>query len=261
MRCPRCRSKHYWKNGIKDNGEQLFKCKDCFFQFTKRTQPGYLRMRFPPDIIEYAQKLVFYYGLSTWKTSDLLKDLGIDISNKAIHIWTYEKYTDNLEDLKRNFSKELTGIWFVDETFVRVKGKTGYLWVVKDSNNNVIILYLSKRRTAKAAKKALRLAYERAGFKPHTVVTDGLKSYIPAVMEVFPKAEHVRSGIQGINEDHLLSTNVVEGYNSKVKVMYHTRRGFKNWKNAVNYFSKFELYNCFMDSKELDMIRPNFLPT
>ncbi|MEW6096746.1 MAG: IS6 family transposase [bacterium] len=258
MKCPKCSSSDYWKNGIKENGEQLFKCKDCFFQFTKRSQKDYLRMRFPSDIIKYAQKLVFYYGLSTWKASALFKDLGVDVSNKAIHIWTYEK---NIEDAKKEFNKELTGIWYCDETFVKVKGKTGYLWVVKDSSNNVIVLYLSKRRTSKAAKKALRLAYERAGFKPHTIITDGYSSYPSAIRKVFPKAEHIQSGIKGINEDHLFSTNVVEGYNSKIKTMYHTRRGFKSWKNAANYFSKFELYNCFMNNEELDMIKPCSIPT
>lgn len=254
---PKCGSHDYWKNGVKKSGEQLFRCKECFFQFTKRSQKDYLRMRFPADIIRYAQKLVFYYGLSTRKASALFKDLGIDVSNKAIHIWTYEK---NIENAKM-FGKELTGIWYCDETFVKVKGKTGYLWVVKDSENNVIVLYLSKRRSSKAAKKALIMAYERVGFKPHTVVTDKFSSYGPAVRSMFPKAEHVRSGIQGINDDHLLSTNVVEGYNSKFKTMYHPRRGFKSWKNAANYVSNFELFNCFMNNEELDMIRPYSIPT
>lgn len=259
MRCPNCESLAFWKNGVKPNGDQLFKCQNCFFQFTKRTQPGYLRYRYPKDVIEYTQKLVFYYGMSVWKTSELLKDFGIDVSQETVHEWCYEKF--GVSNEKKLIKEELTGIWYVDETFVKIKGKTGYLWVIKDSNNNVIALYLSKRRSAKEARKALLLAQERAGFKPHTVATDGLRSYGPAVRKMSTRTEHVKSGIQGINEDHLLSTNVVEGYNSKFKVMYHTRRGFKSWENAVNYVSKFELYNCFMNNEQLGGIKLISLPT
>lgn len=259
MKCPKCQSKHIWKYGKTKTGRQDYKCGDCFCRFTKSTIPGFLRMRFPPDVITYAQKLVYYYGLSTWKTAKLLRDFGIDVSHDTIHTWCYEEFTDNLEELKKEFKKELTGIWYVDETFVRVKGKDGYLWVVKDSNHNVIALYLSKRRNAKSAEKAMLLAYERAGFKPHTVVTDGYTVYPTAVKTVFPKAEHVPSGIQGINEDHLLSMNEVEGYNGKFKTDYHIRRGFKNWKNARIYVSKYELYNHFMNNEQLDVIRPSFI--
>lgn len=255
MKCPKCQSEHVWKYGMTKKGDQDYKCGDCFARFTERTQSEFPRMRYPADVIRYAQKLVFYYGMSVWKAAELLKDFGVDVSQETIHEWCYEKFTDKLEENKKQFEKELTGIWFVDETFVRIKGKTGYLWVIKDSENNVIALYLSKRRTAGAAKKALLLAYERVGFKPHTVVTDKFSSYEKAVREVFPKAEHVQSGIQGINEDHLLSMNVSEGYNSKFKVMYHTRRGFKSWENATNYVSKFEMFNCFMNNEELTMIK------
>ncbi|KIE06050.1 Transposase [Candidatus Jidaibacter acanthamoeba] len=50
------------------------------------------------------------------------------------------------------FLKSTNSSWYLDETYVKVKGKWLYLYRAIDSNKNTIDFYLSKTRNHKAVK-------------------------------------------------------------------------------------------------------------
>lgn len=89
---------------------------------------------------------------------------------------------------------QCTGVWHVDEKFIRVRGSKGdfaYLWVVADSKNHILVTHVSDARTGANAKIVLRKARELAGFVPRIIVTDGLQGYKKACKIFGRKTKHI----------------------------------------------------------------------
>ena len=75
--------------------------------------------------------------------------------------------------------------WHLDEVFVRINGKTCYLWRAVDHEGEVLEVFVTKRRDRRAALRFLKRAMKRYG-RPASVVTDRLASY-RAAMNVIAK--------------------------------------------------------------------------
>jgi putative transposase len=73
--------------------------------------------------------------------------------------------------------------WHLDEVFVKINGRTHYLWRAVDHEAEVLEAYVTKIRDRKAALKFLRKAMKRYG-APDRVVTDKLPSYRAALREL-----------------------------------------------------------------------------
>jgi putative transposase len=82
--------------------------------------------------------------------------------------------------------------WHLDEVFVRINGKTHYLWRAVDHEGEVLEVFATKRRDRKAALKFLKRAMKRYG-RPGTIVTDRLRSY-GAAMKVIGIEERQECG-------------------------------------------------------------------
>ena len=70
--------------------------------------------------------------------------------------------------------------WHLDEVFVRINGKTHYLWRAVDHEGEVLEVFATKQRGRKAALRFLKRAMKRYG-RPKVIVTDRLKSYRAAM--------------------------------------------------------------------------------
>jgi putative transposase len=75
----------------------------------------------------------------------------------------------------------------LDEVFVRINGKTHYLWRAVDHEGEVLEVYATKRRNRSAALKFLKKTIKRYG-RPEIVVTDKLRSYKAAMKVIGNKA-------------------------------------------------------------------------
>ena len=79
-----------------------------------------------------------------------------------------------------------------DEMQVDVGGKKAWLWNVMDSKTRYILAsHLTPRRDAQAARVVLRKAGLAADGPPKKITTDKLRSYLQAVKDVLPEAEHI----------------------------------------------------------------------
>ena len=74
--------------------------------------------------------------------------------------------------------------WYVDETYVNVKGKWSYLYRAIDREGNLVDSMLSARRDMAAAQRFFRGALSVVGEAPQQVTTDGHDSYPRAIREV-----------------------------------------------------------------------------
>ena len=98
---------------------------------------------------------------------------GVKISQVSVLKWVrkYSKQVKKFAEMKR---PNLSGKWSVDEKFVKIKGKKGYLWLIKDKKRGFIIAkILSEGRKAKNAGKLFKEAKKRGNPKS---VTHGLDS-------------------------------------------------------------------------------------
>ena len=91
------------------------------------------RYRLPPDSIRYAVWLCYRFNLSHRDIEDLLAERGITVSYESIRLWciTFSAiYTRRLKRKHRGYGDT----FFIDEVFVKIKGKQHYLWRALDQD-------------------------------------------------------------------------------------------------------------------------------
>ena len=149
----------------------------------------YKRHRFPPDIISYAVWLYYRFNLSHRDIEDLLAERGITVSREAIRLWCIKFgaiFSLRLKGVHRGYGDT----FFIDEVFVKIKGKQHYLWRAVDQDGEVVDVYLQVKRDGVAAKRFFKRLLSRHGGDPRKIVTDKLRSYGVAHREVIPDVIH-----------------------------------------------------------------------
>ena len=76
--------------------------------------------------------------------------------------------------------------FFIDEVFVRIKGKQHYLWRAIDQEGEVLDVYLQIKRDGAAAKRFFKRLLRNHVGDPRKIVTDKLRSYGVAHRELMP---------------------------------------------------------------------------
>src|SRR5437667_60269 len=122
--------------------------------------------------------------------------------------------------------------WYVDETYVNVKGKWCYLYRAIDRDGNLVASMLSEHRDMEAAKRFFKQAKEVTGCVSERVTTDGHHSYPRAIRRVLGrKAKHRTS--RYLN-------NRLEQDHRGVKQRYYPMRGFVNFDSASRFCTAFD---------------------
>ncbi len=77
--------------------------------------------------------------------------------------------------------------------FIKIRGKTHYLWRAVDQDGNVLDILGTSRRDAKAITRFFRKLLTGSRSVPRVLVTDKLASYGVAHRRLMPGVEHRRS--------------------------------------------------------------------
>jgi putative transposase len=77
--------------------------------------------------------------------------------------------------------------------FIKINGKTHYLWRAVDQDGNVLDILVQSWRNAKAATRFFRKLLKGLEYVPRVLVTDKLASYGVARRRLMPGVEHRRS--------------------------------------------------------------------
>jgi len=115
--------------------------------------------------------------------------------------------------------------WYVDETYLKVRGKWAYLYRAIDRDGNLIDAMLSEHRDMAAAKAFFRSAKATAGFRPDRVTTDGHGSYPRAIRATLGRTLRHRISAylnNRLEQDH-------RGIKGRIRCM----RGFKSDQSAA----------------------------
>jgi putative transposase len=114
------------------------------------------------------------------------------VSYETIREWSLRFGRIYAKTLKRR-RPQPGDIWFLDEVFVRIRGKLHYLWRTIDQHGNVLDVLVHNRRNKRAAKRFFRKLLKGLCYVPRVIVTDKLGSYGAARREILPGVEHRQS--------------------------------------------------------------------
>jgi putative transposase len=133
-----------------------------------------------PEVIRLTVMMYIRYPLSLRQVEDLLFERGIDICHETVRYWWNRfgpmfaaEIRKRRVQMYRNYPQWR---WHLDEVFVKINGKTHYLWRAVDHEGEVLEVFVTKRRDRRAALKFLKRAMKRYG-RPRAIVTDRLGSY------------------------------------------------------------------------------------
>ena len=120
--------------------------------------------------------------------------------------------------------------WHMDEVYLKINGKTHYLWRAVDQDGNVLDILVQSRRNKQVAKKFFRKLLKGLQYVPRVIITDKLKSYGAAKREIMPGVEHRQH--KGLN-------NRAENSHQPTRLREKKMRRFKSAKHAQRFLSAF----------------------
>ncbi len=100
---------------------------------TKISYSGY---RFPPEIIQQAIWLYVRFTSSFRDVEDLLAERGILVSYETERRWVNHFGPMIAADLRKRRPKPHT-TWHLDEVYLKIDGRLGYLWRAVDAEGEV----------------------------------------------------------------------------------------------------------------------------
>jgi transposase-like protein len=135
---------------------------------------------FDRSIILLCVRWYLAYGLTLRDLEEMMAERGISVDHATIHRWVI-RYSP---ELLRRFNlrkRALTSKWYLDETYIKVRGRWMYLYRAIDSVGDTVELYFSEQRDLGAAKRFVNRALERHG-RPERIVVDGSQANRAAIV-------------------------------------------------------------------------------
>src|SRR5215831_12377185 len=231
MNCPHCQASQTRKlDDTTDLGYAIFYCRQCKRKFNERTGSLFNYLEFPTDIVFQVVLCRLRYKLSLRDLAEMFLLRGFEFTHEAVRDW--EKRFAPFKHLGCKRKGKVGRRWYVDETYVKVKGKWCYLYRAIDREGNLVDSMLSETRDMAAAKTFFRGAVSVIGKLPRQVTSDGHDSYPRAIREILGgQVEHRCSAYlnRGIEQDH-----------RGVKQRYYPMLGFGAFPSAQRFCRAFE---------------------
>jgi putative transposase len=189
----------------------------------------YRRHRFPPAIISHAVYLYFRFAISYRDVEEMLALRGIVVSNETIRQWCLKFGPLFAAEIRRRRPHPREH-WDLDEMYLRIGGRTWYLWRAVDVDGMVLDIVLQARRNQAAAETLLGRLVAGQPTEPRVIVSDKLVSYVPAIRKMFPQAEH--RAHKGLN-------NRAEHSHQATRQRERARRRFRSPAHAQRFLDPF----------------------
>ncbi|MBV9140195.1 MAG: IS6 family transposase [Pseudonocardiales bacterium] len=154
--------------------------------------PSYKGFRFPAEIISHGVWLYHRFPLSFREVQEMMLERGIVVSHETIRQWC-AKFGQTYANALRRRRARPGDKWHLDEVFIKIGGKTHYLWRAVDQQGTVLDILVTSHRDAKAATRFFRKLLKGLEYVPRVLITDKLASYGVARRRLIPGVEHRRS--------------------------------------------------------------------
>ncbi len=189
----------------------------------------YRRHRFPAEIISHCVCLYFRFALSYRDVEEIMALRGVGLTYETVREWC-RKFGQTYANGLRRRRPRPGDKWHLDEVFIRINGRTHYLWRAVDQEGEVLDILVQSRRDKKAAKRFFRKLLKGLQYVPRVIITDKLKSYGAAKAEIMPGVEH---------RQHKRLNNRAENSHQPTRVREKVMRRFKSAGHAQRFLTAF----------------------
>lgn len=190
--------------------------------------------QFEQDIILQCVRWYCAYSLSTRNLEEMMKERGVSISHTTLHRWVVH-YAPKLSQAFKKKMKPTTHDWFMDETYVKVKGEWKYLYRAVDSKGNTLDFLLTAKRNKKAAHRFLRKTLRSQG-KPNRITIDKSGANTAAI-NALNEEQDTRIEIR----QSKYKNNLIEQDHRRIKRVIRPMLGFNNFHCAQKTLAGIEL--------------------
>ena len=114
---------------------------------------------------------------------DLLAERGIVISYETVRRWVNHFGPIIAAELRKRRPKPHS-IWHLDEVYLKIDGRMVYLWRAVDAEGEVLDVLVQSKRNKHAALKLMRKLLRKYAVAPERLVTDDLRSYRAATLDL-----------------------------------------------------------------------------
>lgn len=242
MNCPHCQSNDTCRSTKTTSlGYPVFKCHLCRRTFNERTGTAFNYLQFPTDIVLLVVLWRLRYKLSLRDLTEMFLIRGYEFTHEAVREWE-ERFAPLVSSqlaIKRR--GQVGKSWYVDETYVRVRGRWQYLYRAIDRDGNLIDTRLSATRDLAAAETFFRQAVATVGAKPDRVTTDKHAAYPQAIQSVL--------GFAVVHRTTQYLNNRIEQDHRALKQRYYPMRGFSAFVSAARFCTAFEELRQYFRSR------------
>lgn len=220
-----------------------------------------------PHTIGTILTLYINYGLSSRKVSMLMKDLfGIEISHQTVMNYA-EASASLLQNLAINYSYNLGNILCGDETYIKVLGKTKYVFFFSDPKSKTITSWrIYDHRDTKNAVESILMSLHRYNKTPEDllIITDANPIYNAA--QIFLEMNGIKFNLQQVvgvsNKDEISKKyrpykQIEERLNRTYKQNYYGTNGYQSLTTANVYMILYvTFFNFLRRHSSLDFKTP-----
>ena len=159
MNCPHCAATATKEQTKKTSlGYRTFRCSACKQTFNERTGTPFNFLEYPTEIVLLVVLWRLRYKLSLRDLAEMFLERGFEFTHEAVRDWE-ARFAPLVADQLRTKRRGQAGrSWYVDETYVKVKGNWCYLYRAIDRDGNLVDSMVSEQRDMDAAKRFFRQA-------------------------------------------------------------------------------------------------------
>ena len=140
------------------------------------------RRHFDREVIILCVRWYITYKLRYRDLRAMMAERGIDLAHTTIMRWV-QRYVPEFEKHWQRYARPGGPSWRIDETYVTIREKWGYLYRAVDKDGQTIDFLLSENRDTAAAKRFLQQAIGKRGV-PQKVTLDGYAASHVAITEL-----------------------------------------------------------------------------
>lgn len=186
------------------------------------------------------------YSLSYRDIEELMLERGIQVDHATINRWVIH-YAPLLEnEFRKKHKQKVGGSWYMDETYIKIKGEWHYLYRGVDKSGDTIDFMLSKHRDEAAAKAFFEKAID-SNQLPEKVTLDksgankaGIDAINLPLVLLFLLGE-IFYQIQRRQNKYL--NNIIEQDHRGIKRVTKPMMGFKAFHSAEATLAGIELHH------------------
>jgi putative transposase len=135
--------------------------------------------QFEREIILWAVRWYIAYPISYRQLEEMMGERGVVVDHSTLNRWVI-KYAPAFEKVFRRRQCLVGRSWRLDETYVKIKGKSAYLYRAVDKEGHTIDFLLTPTRDRDAAEAFLRKAIRTQGL-PEKITIDKSGSNTAAI--------------------------------------------------------------------------------